>query len=612
MVEECEAFLHPGRRATCYFDHASDLAEYYGRTNDEHEKEVYLKISLGLCEVLVRDGHGQWNRDTCMRSVGENIGTTHIDVGADICTDIGSVNERDGCLKDIADIHVENDPLVSGTICSSITTPDLQGPCITAVANTLLLTDKTAAIPYCKRLADQSAIITCLRRAKAGDNECDSDIGERCDTDPSDCPCSTGSHCLPERHRAEANGCYTFFCGDGFCDGTENYNSCCTDCGCPQYLTCKGGICQLRVRGEKCTNDKECETRHCIQGTCELIEDGLSCGSDKECYSGYCKVDTCAARGLRGEQCDRDVACTTRHCSEKICITLDNGDNCVLDHECTSYHCIAGKCAALDHNSACVYDIECRSGMCGNMTCSGLENDNPCTFADQCGSYLCENGICITLKDGLNCTSSQNCKSGHCSKGLCCYTGMDCCRSDDDCSTGGECGSGHFCVYLDSGKREMRKQSTLLSAMAVLIVSVLLAVGGIKLAYGISGALVEKLLGRFDKELGYAMMCQKCGKRPATHGGLCSFCASGAYHKEREGELLSEKELKKLHLSESMLFENKEFHRKIERAKASGAIGRGTDGIYSYFMSGSRSRDSDGDDVSGTPGTNRRKRRPIP
>ncbi len=588
------------------------MAEYYGRTTDELEQNVYLKISLGLCEVLVRDGYGQWNRDTCMRSVGENIGTTHIDVGADICTEIGSVNERDGCLKDIADIHVEQDPLVSGTLCSSISTPELQEPCINAVANTLLLTDRTAAIPYCQRLTNPTARITCLRRAKAGDNECDTDLGERCDTHPSDCPCPTGTHCLPERQRGEANGCYTFFCGDGSCEGVENSDSCCMDCGCPQYLACKVGICQLRVRGEECTHDRECDTLHCIQGICDLIEDGLSCSSDKECYSGYCKVDSCAPRGLRGAQCDRDSACTTRHCSENVCITLDNREPCILDHECASYHCIAGNCAALGNNAGCVYDIECRSGMCDNMICYGLQTDAPCTFPDQCESFQCENGACITLEDGMNCTSSQNCKSGHCSNGFCCYTGMDCCDSDYDCSEGGECGASNFCVYLDAGKREMKNQSTLLTAAAVLLVSILVAVGGIKLAYGISGSLVEKLLGRFDKELGFAMMCQKCGKRPATHGGLCSFCASGAYHKEHEGGTLSEKELKKYQVSESMLFENKEFRRKMERAKASGAIGRGTDGIYSYFAHRGRDEDAVDDDFPSTKDTRTRNRKPSP
>ena len=612
VVEECEAFLHPGRRATCYYDHASDLSEYYERTNDEHERDLYLKISLGLCEVLVRDGYGQWNRDTCMRSVGKNIGTTHVDVGADICTEIGSVNERDGCLKDIADIHVEQDPLVSGTLCSSISTPELQEPCISTVANTLLLIDKTAAIPYCKRLTDPTARTTCLRRAKAGDNECDTDLGERCDTHPADCPCSTDSHCLPERRRAEVNGCYTFFCGDSYCDGNEDFDSCCMDCGCSQHLTCKSGICQLRVRGEKCSNDKECDTRHCIQGTCDLLEDMQTCGSDKECLSGYCKVDVCTSRGNRGDECDRDVACTTKHCIENVCITLDIEESCVLDHECTSYHCITGKCTALGNNAGCVYDIECRSGMCENMTCFGRPSGDPCTFPDECDSYLCEEAICIKLRDGMNCTSSQNCKSSHCSKGICCYAGMDCCSSDMDCSEGGLCGESNFCVYLDTGSRDRQKQSTLLTAAGVLLGSILLAVGGIKLAYGLSGAIVERLLGRFDKELGFAMMCQKCGKRPATHGGLCSFCASGAYHKEHEGGTLSEKERKKYQVSESMLFENKEYKHKMERTKTSRAGGSGRDGIYSYFIGSGRDKDAGVDDFPSTTDTRTRKRKPSP
>lgn len=613
LVEECEAFLHPVRRATCYYDHASDMAEYYGRTNDEHEKEVYLKLSGGLCEVLVRDGYEQWNRDTCMRSVGRNIGTTHVDVGAEICTDIGSVNERDGCYKDIADIHVEREPLVSGKLCSSISAPELQEPCILAVANTLLVMDKTAAVPFCQQFPVEKARIICLRRAKAGDNECDIDLGERCDTHPTDCPCPIETPCFAEREFAAPNGCYTFSCGDGYCDVIENYTSCCKDCGCPQYLTCIEDICQLRARGEECTHDKQCDTRHCIQGICDLVEDGNSCGADRECFSGYCEMDTCTPPGLRGAPCDRTVACITRHCSGNVCITLENGDPCILDPECTSYHCLRGYCGTLGVRAGCTYDIECKSAMCVNSTCYGLKTDSPCTFHEECESYLCENDVCIKRSDGMNCTSSKNCMSGFCSNGFCCLVGMRCCQSKEDCTEGaGECGSRGFCVYLDEQERDMQNKNTLLWAGGVLLGSIVLAVGGIKLAYALSGAVVDRLLGVFDEELGFAMMCQKCGKRPATRGGLCTFCATGAYHKEREAGTLSAKEKKRLHLSESTLFENKAFRSKMDRAKKSGIIGRSSDGIYSYFIKSSRDKGLVDDEPPSTKDTKTRKSKPSP
>ena len=86
----------------------------------------------------------------------------------------------------------------------------------------------------------------CRLEECSGNQRCDTEVGENCDTLPEECGCLPSETCIPIRTRSRGMGCYNVTCGDGNCDPGENKTSCFPDCGCKSGYFYLGGMCVPR------------------------------------------------------------------------------------------------------------------------------------------------------------------------------------------------------------------------------------------------------------------------------------------------------------------------------------------------------------------------------
>ncbi|MBU2639242.1 MAG: hypothetical protein KKG75_00880 [Nanoarchaeota archaeon] len=130
----------------------------------------------------------------------------------------------------------------------------------------------------------------------------------------------------------------SYTCGDATCDNFENYETCCTDCGCDQLTTqkCVENICIT----PECTSDTNCNDNneltedYCEDYKCKFrkirCETNLDCNdndpdTDDTCNSGnclnilnyVCKLD---------EDCEDSNPCTTESCVNKDCVYTTDPD----------------------------------------------------------------------------------------------------------------------------------------------------------------------------------------------------------------------------------------------------------------------------------------------
>lgn len=86
---------------------------------------------------------------------------------------------------------------------------------------------------------------------ECGDQNCDFEFGEMCDTCPDDCVCDELELCMPGDPAANEIGCAPIVdCGDGICGGAETCEMCPEDC------ECVGGVCD--------PENQEADERGCI------------------------------------------------------------------------------------------------------------------------------------------------------------------------------------------------------------------------------------------------------------------------------------------------------------------------------------------------------------
>ncbi len=188
-------------------------------------------------------------------------------------------------------------------------------------------------------------------------------------------------------------------CGDGKCNGTENYNNCPKDCkkptgpgpgpapctpnctnkqcggdGCGGSCgTCTSGICNSTgncVELINCTIDSNCSYLTAVCGT------GLCNQTIKQCYVAYNLSTTLCRNNL--SECDAVETCSGNSVSCQDDLNKSNGVSCSIGA------CQNGKCSA--------------SGgpFCGNTGCEGTENclncpqDCPCSIAEYCDVGTCK------------------------------------------------------------------------------------------------------------------------------------------------------------------------------------------------------------------------------
>lgn len=103
----------------------------------------------------------------------------------------------------------------------------------------------------------------------------------------------------------------TYWCGDGVCNSTEDYNSCSLDC-LPPAFACGNYTCEVPYEDyNSCSID--C-SGYCGDAMCDLYEDYYSCSSDCAygCGDGYCDSyedpDSCSV------DCATDYACGDGYC----------------------------------------------------------------------------------------------------------------------------------------------------------------------------------------------------------------------------------------------------------------------------------------------------------
>jgi hypothetical protein len=138
-------------------------------------------------------------------------------------------------------------------------------------------------------------------------------LGEPCDVNAVDCLLS-------------------LTCLNGVCSEPKRAGESCASHGdCLRWHSCVLGtcteICGFRQQsiGEPCAFDLQCDEAYCdaTTSTCAALHAASSaCGSTAECTAGFfCDPtsDTCAARSADGATCQRDDACMSDLCNERLC-----------------------------------------------------------------------------------------------------------------------------------------------------------------------------------------------------------------------------------------------------------------------------------------------------
>jgi hypothetical protein len=86
---------------------------------------------------------------------------------------------------------------------------------------------------------------------------------------------------------------YITVCGDNVCSPTENPLICPEDCYVPENNT----VTALKITGEFCIDNNECDSGLCDTGKCILKIGNADCSSDSQCLSGSCLHDKCTSAG---------------------------------------------------------------------------------------------------------------------------------------------------------------------------------------------------------------------------------------------------------------------------------------------------------------------------
>lgn len=175
-------------------------------------------------------------------------------------------------------------------------------------------------------------------------------------------------------------------CGDGFCDPSENYGNCPSDCkGKPVLNLCGNGMCEEGENSTNCSYD------------CPVVP---------ECGNGICDgnetFETCTS------DCKRKS-----FCGDGTCDTNENAKLCPSDCKRKSY-CGDGACDVGETRLNCLADC---GPYCGDGTCDEDEDESNCM--DDCYSEpvvyesVCGDGVC---DEDEKATCAQDCSAGEATK----------------------------------------------------------------------------------------------------------------------------------------------------------------------------------------------------
>lgn len=307
----------------------------------------------------------------------------------------------------------------------------------------------------CKVASDCEAKTPCTN-GKCGDPLCfnvkqDVAIGE---TDE-DCGGSTCGPCGLNKTCLQHSDCESLNCAAGKCappsctDKSKNQGESAPDCGDPTNLCSRCAI------GATCTDNANCESKHCLGGFCVAAtcddkilngnEPAIDCGGScprkcpddspctlpSECTSGVCRAQicrapTCSDGVTNGQETGQDCGGGCLQVSPTL--TCATGQPCTSNIDCTFNNCVAGTC---------------QDPACGNNTLDvGNETDVDC------------GGKCGPCGDNLKCLTDPDCKSKVCDSGTKTCTPASCYdRAQNGNETDVNCGGVTCTARCNTGQR---------------------------------------------------------------------------------------------------------------------------------------------------------------
>jgi hypothetical protein len=177
--------------------------------------------------------------------------------------------------------------------------------------------------------------------------------------------------------------------------------------------------------------------------------DGEQCDDDVHCASRACS-DSGVCRASPGQPCDRSVGCADFQGGRYVCVQdnqgtdrcliggSDRGDACDDDDGCTSGFCVRERCASGNDGDTCDVDDDCASRVCVQATCSAGGLGGSCDVDDDCGDGLmCHGDQCSPPQLGDACDDDGDCAAvfGGCLDGACVTRAQG-----ERCDSNAECG----------------------------------------------------------------------------------------------------------------------------------------------------------------------------
>lgn len=235
----------------------------------------------------------------------------------------------------------------------------------------------------------------------------------------------------------DAQSCGTYRCIAGLCK-----SPCVVDADCADGYACASGSCGVKVLGQGCTADVDCQSQHCVDGVC--------CA---EACTGSCR--SCAFPGPLLGHCANAVDGAPdprRACVDMSAASCGTDGLCDGAGACRTYpvHTTCGpESCASDVSSAvstCNASHQCLRGptaSCGAYHCNGAACFSSCSDDGQCvAPSICLNGSCGKKAPPAPCSADGECTTGHCAQGLCCDTACTgACQACDVPGSPGRCSS---------------------------------------------------------------------------------------------------------------------------------------------------------------------------
>jgi hypothetical protein len=207
-----------------------------------------------------------------------------------------------------------------------------------------------------------------------GDNLCEPERGENCGNCLA-CRCPSGQSCnlFTQPPRCESNLPPPPVCGDGRCEGNENWSSCCFDCGCAGTGFPNDKVCQGLPPGQcVCTQPAIGNCGFAPNGCGELTYLG-TCPSPQNCINNFCNGGGAPT------------------CPNGICGPGENQSNCCRDCGCPlGFDCTGGGPGTCTGGGSCVPSDACTSG--STTLCAGTRWSNNCGRYVVCDITMCQPG----------------------------------------------------------------------------------------------------------------------------------------------------------------------------------------------------------------------------